>query len=335
MRLLIVGAGSIGRRHAINAATRCEVLIHDSDAARSRAVAAASGATVRDDLDDALRCQPDAAVVATPPADHADTATRLLEAGCDVLVEKPLADRAEAAHALAARAASAGRRLYVACNMRFHAGPWSLRAHLHEIGQPLFARAHFGHWLPNMRPDSDYRELYCARREAGGGVMLDGIHELDYLTWLLGPVTDARGTTARLSSLAIDAEDYAAFALTHAGGARSEIHLDYLQACKRRGCEITGSEGTLVWDSEGKRPEHCRVRLFRHGTQSGEIVHEDPDVDPNAAYLTMLDRFLDAVRGAPADDLLDGATAARELAIALGVRDHGAAPTAVACGGGA
>lgn len=334
MKLLIVGAGSIGRRHAVNAATRGEVLVHDRDAARASAVAAASGATVCDDLDEALRHKPDAAVVATPPADHADTATRLLEAGCDVLVEKPLADRAEAAHALAARAATAGRRLYVACNMRFHAGPWTLRAHLHDIGRPLFARAHFGHWLPNMRPDADYRDLYCARREAGGGVMLDGIHELDYLTWLLGAVTVAQGTVARLSSLAIDAEDYAALALTHAGGVRSEIHLDYLQACKRRGCEITGSEGTLVWDSEGKRPEHCRVRLFRNGCQSGEIVHEDPDLDANAAYVTMLDRFLDAVGGAPADDLLDGATAARELAIALEVRDRGAQPAASACGSG-
>lgn len=321
MRLLIVGAGSIGRRHVANAAARARVLVYDRDAARARDVAAQAGALACPSLDAALAEAPDAAIVATPHGDHAETAARLIEAGCDCLVEKPLADRLAPARELTDRAAAAGRRLFVACNMRFHAGPRTLREHLDGIGRPLFARAHFGHWLPGMRPGADHRRLYSARRATGGGVVLDGIHELDYLTWLLGPVATARGTTARLSSVTVDAEDYAAIVLGHAGGVRSEIHLDYLQACKRRGCEIAGTDGTLVWESEGKRPEHCRVRLFRRDAGAWTTLLETADLDANAAYRAMLERFLDAVSGGPATDLLDAATAVRELATALAVRD--------------
>lgn len=321
MKLLIVGAGSIGSRHAANAAARAQVLVHDRDADRARRVAAQSGATAYSSLDAALAEAPDAAIVATPPGDHADTAARLLAAGCDCLVEKPIADRPGPAHDLAERAAAASRRLFVVCNMRFHAGPRTLREHLDDIGRPLFARAHFGHWLPGMRPGVDHRRLYSARRSEGGGVVLDGIHELDYLTWLLGPVETAQGVVTRLSSVTVDAEDYAAIVMGHAGGARSEIHLDYLQTGKRRGCEIVGTEGTLIWESEGKAPEHCRVRRFHRDDDAWITLLETPDLDPNAAYRAMLDRFLDACGGAPADDLLDAATAVRELETALAVRD--------------
>lgn len=324
MKLLVVGVGSIGRRHAANAARHAQVFVHDRDAGRARDVAAQAGVIACDTLDEALAAMPDAAIVATPPRDHAQTAARLLEAGCDCLVEKPLADRAAPARELVERAVAAGRRLFVACNMRFHAGPRTLAEHLREIGRPLFARAHFGHWLPGMRPGADHRRLYCAHRAEGGGVVLDGIHELDYLTWLFGPVTAARGDSARLSSVTVDAEDYAAITLAH-GEMRSEIHLDYLQACKRRGCEIAGTEGVLVWESEGRRPERCRVRLFRRDADAWVTLFADDDLDPNAAYRAMLGRFLTAVEGGPAEDLLDGATALRELETALALREGKAA----------
>lgn len=324
MRLLIVGTGSIGRRHAANAVDRAEVLLHDRDPDRARDVAAATGATACDTLEAALAARPLAAIVATPHGDHAATAARLLAAGCHCLVEKPLTDRLAAAHDLVERAAAADRRLYVACNMRFHAGPATLKTNLAAIGRPLFARAHFGNWLPAMRPGVDPRDLYCARRADGGGVVLDGIHELDYLTWLLGPVTAARGDTARLGTVTVDAEDYAAIALDH-GGVRSQIHLDYLRAGKRRGCEIVGSEGVLAWESEGKRPEHCRVRLFRRDGEGWDTLVEESDLDPDTAYRAMLECFLAAAAGGPDTDLLDGATAAAELATALAIREGEAA----------
>src|SRR5690606_39630480 len=55
----------------------------------------------------------------------------------------------------------------------------------------------------------------------------------------------------------------------------SEIHLDYLQQHKRRGCEVVGRAGTLLWESEGKNPEHCRVRLFLKDKNNSELLYEN------------------------------------------------------------
>lgn len=320
MRLLIVGAGSIGRRHVNNAAGRVDVLVYDRDVARARRVAAETGAAAFDTLERALAQRPDAAIVATPHADHAATGVRLLAAGCHCLIEKPLADRLAPGRDLVERAAQSDRRLFVACNMRFHPGPKTLKANMARIGHPLFARAHFGNWLPAMRPGVDPRSLYCAHREQGGGVVLDGIHEFDYLTWLLGPITAARGEIARLGSATADAEDYAAIQLRH-GQVRSQIHLDYLRADKHRGCEIVGTEGILSWESQGKRPEFCRIRLFQGERGGWSTLLEEADLDPNEPYRLMLGQFLQVAGGGPATDLLDGATAAAQLAVALAVRD--------------
>lgn len=321
MRILVVGAGSAGRRHALNAAALGQAGVLDADSKRSRDAAAAAGARAFEILDDALAWCPHAAVVAVPHTRHGPVASALLDAGVHVLVEKPLAHRSDEAQRLVSKAAERGALLFVVCNMRFHPGVDAIRRNLSAIGRPLYARAHFGHWLPNMRPGVDYRQLYCARAGEGGGVVLDGIHEIDYLTWLFGPVDACDGHTATLSDLDIDVEDYAAIRMIHAGGVRSEVHLDYLQHCKRRGCEVVGTEGTLLWESEGKAPERCAVRLYRRGAAAWETLLELDQVDTDAPYRAVMERFIAAVRGDAPQDLLDARDALHGLSVALAVRD--------------
>ena len=327
MKILVIGCGSIGQRHARNAAAESEVAVFDADASK---LAALDGLQGFETLEAALDWAPRGAIVAAPNDLHLPLARACVEAGVDVLIEKPIAHSLEGVEDFLTRAEELGRRVFVACNMRFHAGPAALRRALGEIGRPLFARAQFGNYLPNMRPGIDYRQLYCARRATGGGVILDGIHELDYIAWLLGPVNEVRCAAGRLSDLDLDVEDYAAITLRHDSGARSEIHLDYLQQAKRRGCEIVGSQGTLVWASEGKAPESCNVRLYRRDRGSWEEIHGDENLDPNAAYRDMLAAFRAAIgAGAGPHDvgaLLSGREAMNDLAVAL------AALTAAECG---
>ena len=235
MKVLVVGVGSIGRRHAGNAASVAEVGVFDTDTACATAIGKDLGTRTFDSFDAALAWSPDAAVVATPPASHLPVASRLLECCQSVMIEKPISHRLDGIEAFLDRADRLRRPVHVVCNMRFHPGPATLREQLESIGDPLFARAYYGHDLEVMRPGTDYRTLYCAHGSQGGGVALDGVHELDYLGWMLGPVISGSGTIGRLSNLEIDAEDYAVFAFVHAGGARSEIHLDYIRRPKRRG----------------------------------------------------------------------------------------------------
>jgi predicted dehydrogenase len=317
MRVLVVGCGSIGARHARNASWFAEVAAVEMVEERAEALRRDFGLRIFPSLEAGLEWSPDAAIVATPNTTHVELAAKLVSAGVAVLIEKPIADRVEGIDAMLDRAARSGSTVHVACNMRFHPGVVELRRNIQEIGTPYFARAQYGNYLPGMRPGADYRQLYCAQRELGGGVILDAIHEIDYLTWILGDVVTIRADAGKLSNLEIDVEDYASINLRHLGGVRSEIHLDYLQRFKRRGCELVGSDGTLLWQSEGKSPERCRVKLFRANSGDWETIYQSSSIDTNAPYLSMMQTFLRLVDGQVSSDLITGQQARRTLEIAL------------------
>lgn len=316
--VLVIGCGSIGFRHAANAALLASVTVTDAIPQRARATAQSLEVESCASIEDGLAARPSAVVIATPHVTHLELACAAVAAGADVLIEKPLAVSLDGVANFLAQVERGGRRARVVCNMRFHPAVDALRQALPRVGRPLFARAQYGNYLPEMRPGTDYRTLYCARAEAGGGVIFDAIHEIDYLSWLFGPVERVIAEAARVGDLEIDVEDYAALTLTHLSGVRSEIHLDYLQRSKRRGCEIVGTEGTLVWTSEGRDPEHCSVRFRPPANRAWEIILEQPDLDRGAPYVELMRRFLGG--GGNEDDLLDARGGAENLAVALAAK---------------
>ncbi len=321
MRVAVIGTGSIGRRHAINASRLAEVAVLDLDQSRAESVAAEAGAEVCSDLESLLFWKPDAAVIATPAASHTALAESVAGRVPRLLIEKPLALEDHGLEDLGCRLESAGTTARVVSNMRYHPGPALLQSSLGRIGTPFFARAHFGNWLPGMRPGADYRELYCAKVADGGGVIFDCIHEIDYLRWILGPVIDISCHWSKLSPLEIDGEDWAVIILEHESGARSEIHLDYIQQFKQRGCEIVGSEGTLLWRSEGKQPEACSVRIFETSSKAWSDLHVVEDEDSGNIYEEMMKDFLSE---APSDQLSTFKDGAAAVGLARQARAAGA-----------
>jgi predicted dehydrogenase len=325
----VLGAGSAGLRHALSAQTLgLELAVMDLDHARAAAVAAKTGAVATfERLEEALAWKPAAVVVATPHVYHVQQAVAALRAGADVLVEKPISDRIKSAQELIEAESKSGRKVFVVCNMRFHPAVAAVRENLLRVGSVRYACAYYGNYLPNMRPGADYRTLYCARADAGGGVMLDAIHEIDYLIWLFGPVTALQAAKAKLSDLDIDVEDFANIVLAHKSGSRSVITLDYLRPWKRRGCEIVGEMGQLVWESDGKRPERCLLRLFDASSQRWETLIDLPDLDVGKPYVDMLENFLGAI-GGRAHKMQTAAEAKERLAITVAARSQSMSPVA-------
>lgn len=148
-----------------------------------------------------------------------------------------------------------------------------------------------------MRPDTDYRMVYAANKDQGGGVLLDSIHEIDYMSWLFGKVSSVSSHVATLSDLDIDVEDYSTVMIKHESGVRLTLTMDYLQQCKRRGCEIIGTDGTLIWQSEGKVPEQCIVRLFDKQTGNWENLLSLDSVDASLPYERLIEEFVLAIEG--------------------------------------
>lgn len=320
LKILIVGCGSIGARHAANAAKRAVVAVVDPDRARAQKVAADSNATIVPDIAAALAWRPDAAIVATPPKLHLAIASDLVAADIPVLIEKPISLSLEGVDIVLDAARKKNVAIHVACNMRFHLGPATLKTALARVGRPLFAFAHYGNYLPSMRPGVDYRTLYAAKRAEGGGVIFDAIHEIDYLGWLLGSVSSVGCEASRLGGLDIDVEDHATLNLAHDSGVHSNVQLDFLRRRKSRGCEIVGSDGTLTWHSDGKQPERCVVE-FADPDGNVTVLASDDAYDANKMYGAMLDAFLDAAAGKSMPALQTGEQARITLAAACAAHE--------------
>jgi predicted dehydrogenase len=148
-----------------------------------------------------------------------------------------------------------------------------------------------------MRPGRDYRELYAAHKKQGGGVILDVIHEIDYMCWLFGAGRSVLAHSAKLSELDIDVEDFASIVIEPETGVRSVLTMDYLQQCKRRGCEIIGTEGTLVWETVGKQPESCLVKLYRKEVAKWELLLDMHDVNGAETYMRQVKGFVSEIQG--------------------------------------
>jgi len=321
MKITVIGCGSIGRRHAENAREMgCQVSVVDINTSLAKQVATEIDVTFNENVEDALDTRPDKVIIAVPNRLHIHYAEQAVESGADVLIEKPISHQTENVSPFLAKAEKFNKRVFVGCNMRFHPGVSLLHENLKNIGKPLFARAHVGNYLPNMRPDSDYRQLYCSKKREGGGVILDAIHEIDYLTYFFNPVNEYSATAAKLSDLDIDVEDYACLGMRHKSGVVSEIHLDYLRPFKRRGCEIVGSKGMLLWQSEGKQPEKCIVKLYQSKTSEWKTVLRTDKLDAAKPYKVMLNHFINDSAEGNHSPLLTGQEALNELKVALQAR---------------
>jgi len=295
MKALVVGGGSIGKRHLRNlkAVGLAEWALAEPDAARRQVIAAELAVRSFESLDQGLGWSPDVVVIATPTHLHLEQATTVARRGIPLFVEKPLSHTAGGLSTLVELLERKRILSMVGCNMRFHPGPAQVKQLLREnrIGRVLFARVHTGSYLPEWRPGTNYRENYAACEETGGGCILDCIHEIDLTRWYLGDVLEVFCMADHLSSLEIRTEDVAALMCRHASGALSEIHLDYVQRSYERGCQIVGEQGTIAWDFNSRE-----VRVFEAATKQWTAFPYPANWDLNQMYVDEMRHFVECLR---------------------------------------
>ncbi|BDW83641.1 oxidoreductase [Erythrobacter sp. Dej080120_24] len=291
-RALIVGLGSIGRRHlrllrAELPGADIRVLRH---VACDEAIERADGCFT--DLGVACAFAPQLAIIASPAPFHLESARALAGAGAHLLVEKPLADRAEGVGDLIALCAARGLQLQVGYNLRFMDSLQAFRRSLAEglIGQVHAVRCEIGQYLPSWRPEADYRETVSARRVLGGGTLLELSHELDMLRWVFGEVAWLSAWSGQQSTLEIDVEDSVMIQMGFAGGPVAQLGMDFLRRDTTRVCTAIGALGSLRWDAVAGR-----VALFDPGAEDWiDLQVALPQRD--ASYREQIVALLDAVK---------------------------------------
>lgn len=296
MRIAVIGCGSIGRRHLLNLRKLglTDVVAFDPVATAREHVERELGVNSAATLDQLLAKKPVVVLIAAPSSLHCELALEAASRGCHIFVEKPLSHSEEGLERLVAEVDRRHLITMVGCNMRFHPGPARVKALLNAgvIGRPLFARVFGGSYLPHWHPLQDYRRSYSANVTMGGGCILDGIHEIDLAYWYLGEVKSVVALASQLGDLELNrVEDVASLILQHTGGQHSEVHLDYVQRVRIRGCVIVGTEGTISWEWS----DH-HVRLYRPEAGQWSVEPLPADWEINDMYMDEMKHFLDAVR---------------------------------------
>ena len=327
MKFLIAGLGSIGRRHFRNL-----IALGEKDIILLRSHRATlpddelAGYPVETDLTEALKKhKPDAVVVANPTALHLDVAIPAAQAGCHILLEKPVSNSLDRLDVLQKAAEESGSKILVGFQFRYHPTLNKARELLQAgaLGQVLTVHVHWGEYLPNWHPWEDYRQGYAARADLGGGVIVTLTHPLDYLRYLLGDVESLWSFNGHLSPLEIDVEDVAEIGLRFSSGAVGGVHLNYFQRPPVHKLEIVGTDGTLRWDNADGVLHHFKMPA-EFGTWSAsppapvvERFAPPEGFERNQLFLAQTRHFVETAAGEaePKCTLADGAQALR-LALA-------------------
>ncbi|MBN1876994.1 MAG: Gfo/Idh/MocA family oxidoreductase [Anaerolineae bacterium] len=251
-KFLIVGCGSIGKRHLRNLRQLgyTNLLVYRSTQNNVHEIEQEFGVTSFFEIETALAQHPDIVIITNPTSLHIPVALAAARVGAHLFIEKPISDSWEQVDELAKVVLENKLVATIAYNLRFHPGLRKVQQLLqdNEIGRVICVRAEVGSYLPDWRPDSDYRKVYSARADLGGGVVLDLSHDIDYLLWLFGQVRCVTSVIGRYGELEIAVEDTAEILLEHSNGILSSLHLDYVQRSPIRNCRIVSTKGTLIWD---------------------------------------------------------------------------------------
>ncbi|MBL7161562.1 MAG: Gfo/Idh/MocA family oxidoreductase [Anaerolineales bacterium] len=295
MKILIAGFGSIGRRHFRNLYALGE---------RDFLFLRSTHSTLPDDeivefpveteIEAALEHKPDAVVISNPTALHLDVAIPAAEAGCHLLLEKPISHSMERVDELQAAVESGGGQVLVGFQFRYHPQLRQIAKLLanDDIGQPLAVRVHWGEYLPGWHPWEDYRQGFSARADLGGGVILTLTHPLDYLRWLLGDVAALWAFSSQVDDLEIAVESIAEIGLRFGNGVLGTVHLNYIQRPHTHQLEIVGAQGAIRLDIIEKT-----LRVFKASTGEWEIYSTPEGFERNWMFRDQTAHFLAVTRG--------------------------------------
>ena len=252
-KILVVGVGSIGLRHIENFSVYFdEISVVDTNPERIMQAKAkydiASSYTdfkvaIKDDIYNAV-------AVTTPPHVHLPIAKLAAEIGVNLFIEKPLGISVFGWNEVAEMCKEKGLVSYVAYCYRHIPYIQKLKKIIESgrIGSVIHANMRWGSYLPDWHPWEDYRSFYMAKKEQGGGALLDESHGIDLIRYVLGEVNEVFAVIDTISDLEISSDDIALLTLRLENNVLVQINFDLSSRYPRISLEIIGTKGTIVWD---------------------------------------------------------------------------------------
>ena len=305
-KILIIGLGSIGRRHTENF-TKFFNQIDIVDIKQDRIDQARNEYKINEsftDYSEALnKNRYDVVAITTPPHMHLPIAELALSKNSHLFIEKPLGMSIDGWETLIDIAQQKNKIVYIAYCHRHINYSKRLKEMIesNSIGRPIHANVRWGSYLPDRHPYEDYRSFYMAKKEQGGGALLDESHGIDMVRYILGDVKDVFAIVDNISDLEITSDDAAFITLRMKSNALVHINFDLAARAPRINFEIIGTQGTIIWDRMKSKIDIFDSNKGKWETENF-TVEDTLDMYPNQASY-----FIDCIKRElePSTNLID------------------------------
>ena len=293
MKILVVGYGSVGKRHIRNISNIPDTQIIVCTKRPKDKFLKDHQCQIFNSLDLCIKQKPDAAIISNASSIHLKTAIKLAKNKIHLFIEKPLSHSLHNTKKLLTLIKKFRLITLMGCQLRFHPCLKTAKKLLHKntVGKILYVHAENGSFLPDWHTYEDYRNSYAARKELGGGVILTCIHEIDYLYWLFGKPTNIVSETAKISDLKIKEEDIAKISMRFKKNTIAYLHLDYFQKPPARTCKIIGTKGTIDIDLVKNT-----VKLYTFTNKKWNTLLNLPNYNYNSTFAEEISYFVDCVK---------------------------------------
>lgn len=312
-KILFVGMGSIGCRHLQN----IKKSLPSAEIAALRSQKSAINNEYSElinyefyNLEDAKEFNPDIVFITNPTSLHIETALEFINQVSAMFIEKPVSDSVEKVQKLIDQ--NENVIVHVACPLRYHPALKFIKKYLENSPKIYNIKIVSGSYLPDWRPGQDYKDTYCARKELGGGVSLDLIHEIDYMRWIFGDIDGGYFGSSKISELELETEDISYGIWKLKNDILCEMHLDYFRKVPERYMEIVTKE-SVIW-----------VDLINSSISidNGKKTEKfDFDFDRNDMYIDEINYFLNCVNNGK-ESFNDLSFALKTLKYAVYMRDN-------------
>lgn len=260
-KIAIIGLGSIGSRHLLNISY---VLNQRSNSYSIDLIRSNKGRITSKELRDLIDNvyyeyedvpnDYDVIFISNPTHLHYETLKKYVSKTKHIFIEKPIFDNVE--KSIADLSLNSDSVYYVACPLRYTNVIQYLKTEL-DLSRVYSARVICSSYLPEWRPDIDYRSTYSAHAEEGGGVSIDLIHEWDYIHYLFGQPKKIHNFRGKFSDLDIDSDDLSIYIAKY-DNLMVEVHLDYFGRKTIREIQLFTNEDTIVADITGSEIRYLR-----------------------------------------------------------------------------
>jgi predicted dehydrogenase len=295
LRVVVVGMGSIGLRHARLCRERADLSVEICDVRPEglREAASTLGAVrAWSNIEEALASHPDIVIVATPHDTHAPVSEAALNVGAHVLCEKPMSDTLASARSMLEAARTSKRILRIAFMLHFHPGARRMKELLRSgtLGTPVFGRYSVGSYITLENSRSRYQQALF------GALVMDYAHGIDLMQWLFDrPPAGvyARGIQGGALELTSTPNVLSAV-LDYDTPLISELHIDYVAKPQTNVVEVVGDQGWASLD--------IMSGVLTIGNRAkAETLQEKPVFERDNMYREQMAQFLALMRGGTGD----------------------------------